>query len=65
MIILKFWLILTIYLLKKKHIYLFLITLGLRCCMRAFFSFYQWGLLFVTVHWLFTAVASFGEEHRL
>ena len=39
-------------------IYLFLAALGLRCCTRAFSSCSEWGLLFVTVCGLLTAVAS-------
>ena len=33
----------------KKFIYLFLATLGLRCCVRAFSSCGEWGLLFTVV----------------
>ena len=47
-----------IYLLKNKFIYLFLAALGLRCCVRAFSSCGELGLLFVAVHGLLIAVAS-------
>ena len=40
-------------------------TLGLCCCMRAFSSCSERGLLFVAVHKLFTAVASLVAEHGL
>ena len=43
-------------------IYLFLATLGLHCCARAFSSFIKQGLLFVAVHRLLVAVASFVVE---
>ena len=46
-------------------IYLFLAALGLRCCMRAFSSCSEQGLLFVVVHVLLIAVASLVVEHRL
>ena len=50
----------------KKFFIIFLAVLGLRFCMRAFSS---WGwtgrLLFIVVHPLLTAVASFVAEHRL
>ena len=39
-------------------IYLFLAALGLRNCARAFSSCSEWGLLFVEVRGLLTAVAS-------
>ena len=45
--------------------YLFLAVLGLRCCMQAFSSCSEWGLLFVAVCGLLIAVASFVAEHRL
>ena len=45
--------------------YLFLAALGLRCCARAFSSWGERGLLFVTVRGLLTAVASLVAEHRL
>ena len=46
-------------------IYLFLAALGLRCCVRAFSGCSEWGLLFVAVRELLSAVASFVAEHRL
>ena len=46
-------------------IYLFLSALGLRCCMRAFSSCGERGLLFVVVRGLLIAVASLVAEHRL
>ena len=49
----------------KKFIYLFLATLGLRCCVRAFSSCGERGLLFVAVRVLLIAVASLVVEHRL
>ena len=42
---------------------LFLATLGLRCCARAFSSFGERGLLFVAVCGLLIAVVSFVAEH--
>ena len=45
--------------------YLFLAALGLRCCVRAFSSCGEHGLLFVAVHGLLTAVASLVAEHGL
>ena len=46
-------------------IYLFLAALGLRCCVLAFSSFGQQGLLFVVVRRLLVAVASLVAEHGL
>ena len=46
-------------------IYLFLAALGLRCCMQAFSSCGERGLLFVAVRRLLIAVASLVAEHRL
>ena len=47
-------------------IYLFIwLPLGLHCCMRAFSSCGQQGLLFVVVHGPLVAVASLVEEHGL
>ena len=46
-------------------IYLSLAALGLRCCVRAFSSCGEWGLLFVAVHGLLIAVASPVGEHGL
>ena len=48
-----------------KYIYSFLAALGLRCCMRAFSSCGERGLLFVEVHGLLIAVASLVAEHGL
>ena len=45
--------------------YLFLAALGLRCCVRAFSSCGERGLLFVAVHGLLVAVASLVAEHGL
>ena len=45
--------------------YLFLAALGLHCCTRAFSSCGEWGLLFVAVCGLLTAVASLVAEHGL
>ena len=45
--------------------YLFLAALGLRCCMRAFSSCREWGLLFLVVHVLLIAVASLVAEQEL
>ena len=45
-----------------KKIYLFLATLGLRCCAQAFSSCGEQGLLFVAVHGLLIAVASLVER---
>ena len=46
-------------------IYLFLAALGLHCCVRAFSSCGERGLLFVAVCRLLIAVASLVSEHRL
>ena len=46
-------------------IYLFLAALGLRCCVQAFSSCGERGLLFVAVHGLLTVVASLVAEHGL
>ena len=48
-----------------KLIFLFLAVLGLRCCVRAFSSYGERGLLFVAVHGLLIAVASLVVEHGL
>ena len=47
------------------YLFLFLAALGLRCCARAFSSCGEWGLLFVAVRGLLTAVASLIVEHGL
>ena len=49
----------------KINKYLFLAALGLCHCARAFCSCGKWGLLFVAVHGLLIAVASFVAEHGL
>ena len=46
-------------------IHLFLAALGLRCCVQAFSSCDELGLLFVAVRGLLTAVASPVAEHGL
>ena len=46
-------------------IYIFLAVLGLRCCVRAFSSCGERGLLFVAVRRLLIAVASLVVEHGL
>ena len=46
-------------------IYLFLAALGLRCCVLAFSSCGEWGLLFVVVRGLLIAVASLVVERGL
>ena len=46
-------------------IYLFLAALGLHCCMWAFSSCSERGLLFVVVRGLLIAVASLVVEHGL
>ena len=46
-------------------IYLFLAALGLRCCVWAFSSCRECGLLFVAVRGLLIAVASLVAEHGL
>ena len=48
---------------KSLFIYLFLAALVLRCCAWAFSSCSERGLLFVVVHGLLIAVASFVVEH--
>ena len=44
---------------------LFLAVLGLRCCVWAFSSYSEWGLLFVGVHRLLIVVASLVVEQTL
>ena len=46
-------------------IYLFLAVLVLHCCLWAFSSCGEWGLLFVAVRRLLIMVASLVAEHRL
>ena len=48
-----------------SFIYLFLAALGLRCCVRAFSSCGERGLLFVAVRGLLIAVAPLVAEHGL
>ena len=45
--------------------FLVLAVLGLRCCLWAFSSCGEWGLLFIAVRWLLIAVASLVAEHGL
>ena len=45
--------------------FFFLAALGLRCCVRAFSSCGEWGLLFDEVHRLLIAVALLIAEHGL
>ena len=52
----------------NKFIYLFILflaMLGLHCCVRAFSSCGEQGLLFVVVRGLLIAVASLVAEHTL
>ena len=44
--------------------YLFLAAFGLHCCVRAFSSCGEWGLLFVAVRGLLIVVASLVVEHK-
>ena len=53
------------YLKKKKIIYVFLAALGLHCCVRAFSSCGEQGLLFIAVCGLLIAAASLVAEHGL
>ena len=53
------------FLVFNKFIYLFLAVLGLRCCVQAFSSCGEQGLLFVAVCRLLIAVASLVAEHGL
>ena len=46
-------------------IYLFLAALGLRCCVQAFSSCGERGLLFAAVRQLLSAVTSLVAEHGL
>ena len=54
-----------IYLFIYLLTYLLMTVLGLRCCMQAFSSCGERGLLFVVVRGLFTVVASLVVEHGL
>ena len=47
------------------NLFLFLAALGLRCCVQAFSSCRERGLLFVAVLGLLIAVASLVAEHGL
>ena len=51
--------------LKLFIIYLILAVLGRRCCLWAFSSCGQQGLLFVVVYGLLAVVAALVVEHRL
>ena len=53
------------FLIVSLFIYLFLVTLGLCCCVWAFSSCSKQGLLSVVVGRFFIAVASLGVEHTL
>ena len=46
-------------------IYSFIAALGLHCCVWAFSSCWEQGLLFVAVHRLLLVAASLVAEHRL
>ena len=48
-----------------KVIYLFLVVLGLRCCVQAFSSWGKWGLLFSSDAQASPAMTSLVAEHRL
>ena len=54
-----------IFIYLNKFIYLFLAVVGLCCCLRAFSSCGEWGLLFVVVCGLLIAVPSLVAEHKL
>ena len=54
-----------VFLMHLFYFYLFLAALGLRCCMWAFSSCDERGLLFVAVRGLLIAVASLVAEHGL
>ena len=47
------------------YLFIFLAALGLHCCMRAFSSRDERGLLFIAVHGLLIVVASLVVEHRI
>ena len=49
----------------RFYLFLFLAALGLRCCVQAFSSCGEQGLLFVVVRGLLIAVASPASEHGL
>ena len=50
---------------RSYFIYLFLSALGLHCCMQAFSSWGERGLLFIVVHGLLITVSSLVAEHGL
>ena len=50
---------------KNIYIYLFLAVLGLHCCMWAFSTCSDWGLLFIAVYGLLIVVAFLVAEHTL
>ena len=50
---------------KRINYFLFLAALGFCCCVRAFSSCREWGLVIVVVHRLLIAVASLVAEHGL
>ena len=54
-----------IYIFIYLFVYLFMAALGLCCCVRAFSSCGERGLLFVAVRGLLIVVASLVAEHRL
>ena len=54
-----------LYIYINLFIYLFLAALSICCCVRAFSSCGERGLLFVAVHRLLIAVASLVAEHGL
>ena len=58
-VVLSFFIYLLTYLLT------YLAALGLRCCMRAFSSCSEQGLLFLAVHWPLIVAASLVADHRL
>ena len=49
---------------SKNFIFLFLPAQGLCCCIWAFSSWREWGLLFIAVHRLLIMVASLVVEHN-
>ena len=57
--------LLYLFLFLNINLFIFLAALGLRCCMRAFSSCSEQGLLFVAVRGLLIAVASLVAEHGL
>ena len=61
----RFLLVIYFILFFSRFIYLFLAALGLCCCMQAFSSCGEWGLLFLAVRGLLIAVASLVAEHGL